>query len=69
MSDPMLIDLQMRMMEQEDTIERLNDALVSQQKQIADMQVQLKALQKRLNEVAADDTQLMDATEPPPPHY
>ncbi len=70
MSDTdILIDLQMRMMEQENTIERLHNELVAQQKSIGEMQLQFKSLQQRLDEAQSDSGIEPGGVEPPPPHY
>lgn len=64
-----LIELQLRVMEQDDTIDKLNAELATQQKLLADMQLQLKALQARLDEELNQPAGNDLLSEPPPPHY
>ena len=60
--------LEMKLVFQEDMIQKLDDALVSQQHQILILQRQVQLLSKELR--ALDSRSLGDATpEPPPPHY
>lgn len=68
MSDNRFEDMEMKLAFQEDIIQKLDDALSSQQQQIIDLQRQLQLLG---NEMRALDVQVSgDARpEPPPPHY
>jgi SlyX protein len=60
-------DLETRLAFQDDTIEALNDVLVEQQRAMQRMQLQLRALAKRQEEMQMP----LDAgeDEAPPPHY
>ena len=66
MSEDRLEALEMKLVFQEDIIQKLDDALASQQQQILDLQVQLKYLNGQLQAV---ENQMPDVPEPPPPHY
>ena len=60
--------LEMKLALQEDMIQKLDDALVSQQHQILTLQRQVQLLGNELR--ALDTRSLGDAApEPPPPHY
>ncbi|MDA9049774.1 SlyX family protein [Pseudomonadales bacterium] len=60
--------LEMKLAFQEDMIQKLDDALVSQQHQILTLQRQVQLLGNELR--ALDTRSLGDAApEPPPPHY
>ena len=66
-TDERLLELETRVAFQEDTIQKLDDALASQQQQIMDLerQVQLLGLQIKEIEVVPATT----GPEAPPPHY
>ena len=65
-SDAERIDeLEARILFQEDTIARLNDALVDQQKRITDVETLLKLAIEQIRK-GSDD---MPEDEAPPPHY
>jgi len=51
---------------QEELIQQLDDAVISQQKQIGEMQQQLKMLRSEFKSL---ETQLPESPESPPPHY
>ncbi|AGA86044.1 SlyX family protein [Stutzerimonas stutzeri] len=60
-------DLETRLAFQDDTIQALNDVLVEQQRAMQRMQLQLRALAKRQEEMQVPlDT---GEDEAPPPHY
>jgi SlyX protein len=62
-----ITELETRLEFQDDTITRLNDALVVQQQRYFELERKLMVLIKRLQ---SDDTEMADpAEEPPPPHY
>ena len=68
MSNHQFDGLEMKLAFQEDMIQKLDDALVSQQHQILILQRQVQLLSKELR--ALDSRSLGDATpELPPPHY
>lgn len=68
MSNHQFDGLEMKLAFQEDMIQKLDDALISQQHQILILQRQVQLLSKELR--ALDSRSLGDATpEPPPPHY
>ena len=60
--------LQMKVAFQEDTIECLNQALIQQQKQMDELQLQLK---QRVSKISAIEPSNMasENEEMPPPHY
>lgn len=66
-TDERLLELETRVAFQEDTIQKLDDALASQQQQIMDLerQVQLLGLQIKEIEAVPETT----GPEAPPPHY
>lgn len=63
-----IVDLEIRLTLQEDTIQQLNDELFQQQKTTQFLEKQLRILAKKLQSITP--TQLCDASEEtPPPHY
>ncbi|WP_293746234.1 SlyX family protein [uncultured Paraglaciecola sp.] len=60
--------LQMKMAFQEDTIESLNQALIQQQKQMDDLQFQLKQLVSKISAIEPSNM-ASEKEESPPPHY
>ena len=60
--------LQMKLAFQEDTIESLNQALIEQQKQIDELQFQLKRLDSKVNAIEPSNLS-SEKEEAPPPHY
>jgi len=63
-----LTELESRVAFQEDTIQKLNDVLVDQQRQIDQLLIQVKALREQLDTMAP--SLIADITEEtPPPHY
>lgn len=66
--DPTIAELQTKLAFQEDTIERLNEALTDQQKQIHDLQFQMQHVVNKMKQVSVSDM-ATDAEETPPPHY
>jgi SlyX protein len=60
--------LQMKVAFQEDTIESLNQALIEQQKQIDDLQFNLKRLDSKVSAIEPSNM-ASEKEEAPPPHY
>lgn len=60
--------LQMKLAFQEDTIESLNVALISQQKQMEHLQFQLKQLVSKISAIEPSNM-ASEKEEMPPPHY
>ncbi|PNG35106.1 hypothetical protein A1395_14715 [Pseudomonas protegens] len=60
-------DLESRLAFQDDTIQALNDVLVSQQKVVERLQLQMSALLKRQEEMVGQFESFEG--EAPPPHY
>ena len=60
--------LQMKLSFQEDTIESLNQALIEQQKQMDDLQYQVKQLVSKINAIEPSNM-ASEKEEMPPPHY
>lgn len=61
-----IADLETRLAFQDDTLQTLNDVLVSQQADIERLQAQLQVLAKRLAEMQEGG---IEEDEAPPPHY
>ena len=61
-------DLETQLAFQEDTIQALNQALVSQQTQISELEHTLRLLAKKLKGMQPDAVASM-SEETPPPHY
>ncbi len=61
------IDLETRLLFQEDTIAKLNDALVDQQRQLDQLRITLKRLLEALERPGDDSGYSLD--EERPPHY
>ena len=59
-------DLEVKVAFQEELIQQLDEALISQQQQISELQAQLKILRSEFRTL---ESQLPDGPEPPPPHY
>jgi SlyX protein len=60
--------LQMKLSFQEDTIESLNQALIEQQKQMDDLQYQVKQLVSKISAIEPSNM-ASEKEEMPPPHY
>ncbi|MGS2721091.1 SlyX family protein [Paraglaciecola aestuariivivens] len=60
--------LQMKIAFQEDTIESLNQALIEQQKQMDELQFQLKRLDSKVSAIEPSNM-ASEKEETPPPHY
>lgn len=60
--------LQIKVAYQEDTIESLNQALVAQQKQIAELEFRMRHMANKMKELSANNMASLDE-ETPPPHY
>lgn len=67
MTDERLIDIETQIAHQEHTVTELNDALANQQKQIADLELQVRTLTDRIRAIA--DAAPGGADDAPPPHY
>lgn len=65
--DERVTDLESRLAFQDDTIQALNDVLVSQQKVVDRLQLQMAALLKRQEEIVGQFESFEE--EAPPPHY
>jgi SlyX protein len=61
------MDLESRLAFQDDTIQALNDVLVTQQRSLERMQLQMAALIKRQEEMGGQFDTFEE--EAPPPHY
>lgn len=62
-----IADLETRLAFQDDTIQALNDVLVAQQAAVDRLQVQLKLLARRQEEMQSGIG--IEGDEAPPPHY
>ncbi|MBX9914369.1 MAG: SlyX family protein [Pseudomonadaceae bacterium] len=65
--DARINELECRLSFQDDTIQSLNDVVVSQQRQIDRLQLQFAALLKRQDEQQSQFS--IDDQHTPPPHY
>ncbi|MBE1300441.1 MAG: hypothetical protein GJ680_11120 [Alteromonadaceae bacterium] len=61
-------ELQMKLAYQEDTIEKLNAALVKQQRQIQDLEFKLGHIMDKVKQMSVSNM-ASEAEETPPPHY
>ena len=61
-------DLQNKLAFQEDTIDRLNDALTAQQAQLSKLQEQMRLVVEKLSALEQRQPEA-PGEEPPPPHY
>lgn len=68
MADERLIDIETKIAHQEHIVGELNDALASQQTQIAQLELQVRTLTDRIRAIAAVGTGTAD-DDAPPPHY
>jgi len=66
MSEDRFESLETKIAFQEDLIQKLDDALLDQQKQILDLRIQLRHVS---NQVKDMESFTPDSPEPPPPHY
>ncbi len=66
-TDRRLLELETRVAFQEDTIQKLDDALASQQQQIMDLERQIQLLGMQIKEIEAVPAPA--GPEAPPPHY
>ena len=65
-----IIQLEMKIADQEADIASLSSELYAQQKEIAELSQQYDELKGRIKAMTAEDGNASDvATEPPPPHY
>ena len=63
-----IVDLEMRFMHQESTLQELNDVVISQQKQIDELSREVDLLKKQIK--AWSPSLIRDPSEEtPPPHY
>ncbi len=63
-----IVDLEMRFMQQDSTIQELNEVLISQQKQIEELSREVDLLKKQIR--ASSPSLIRDPSEEtPPPHY
>lgn len=63
-----IAELEMKVMFQEDLIERLNQSVVEQQQQIHDLQFQMKHVVDKVKAMSASQV-ASENEETPPPHY
>ena len=64
-----LVDLEIRLTHQDDTLEALNDIVIKQQQQIDRLNHELSVARRRLSELDASEGGGGQRPEPPPPHY
>ena len=63
-----IVDLEMRFMQQDSTIQELNEVVISQQKQIEELSREVDLLKKQIR--ASSPSLIRDPSEEtPPPHY
>jgi len=63
--DEKLVDLEVRLSFQEDTIDQLNDVILFQNKKIGNLERQIKMIVSKLNSAESDET----VYDQRPPHY
>jgi SlyX protein len=68
LTDEQLIDIEMKIAHQEHTVALLNDALTSQQAQIANLELQVRTLIDRVRAIS-EQTPGGSDDDAPPPHY
>lgn len=64
-----LIDLEMRLNQQDDLVDSLNTQVYRQQKKITELEALCLALAKRVQEIAVSATQKHTVVDERPPHY
>lgn len=69
MSDDRFETIEVKLAFQEEVITQLDDALAHQQKQILELQQQIKLLGNELRNRHNEQDGGADQPEPPPPHY
>ncbi len=62
-----VMELEIKSVHQEDTIEQLNRVVIAQQTSIASLSRQLAQLQNKVSDLQENNSK--DSPEPPPPHY
>ena len=67
-SEQRLSEMETRLAFQENTLQELNDALISQQQQIELLQGMLQEMHRRVEDLA-NSRPAESGKEPPPPHY
>ena len=65
--EPRVMELESRLAFQDDTIQALNDVLVTQQRRIDRLELQITALIKRQEEMGGQGDDFVEDS--PPPHY
>ena len=68
-TEEQLIDLDMRLNQQDDLVDTLNTQLYRQQKKIDELEAFCLALAKRLQEIALSTQQKSTVVDERPPHY
>lgn len=64
-----LIDIETKLAFQEDTVQALNDVVCRQQKQIDQLEAQVRRLAERLKQLAEAQTPASPPLDEKPPHY
>jgi SlyX protein len=67
MTEKRLEELETRVVFQEDTIQKLDDALAAQQQQIMDLERQIQIMGTQIKEIELEPAS--SGPEAPPPHY
>lgn len=66
---PRLENVELKMMELENTVGQLNEVIIAQYKQIDALQAMLNSLQQKMENAGTAHEAADPAEEPPPPHY
>lgn len=64
-----LIEFEIRLSHQDDTLEALNQVIIKQQRDIDGLQGEISQLKQRLQSVSAAGDVIAAEQEPRPPHY
>ena len=64
-----IMELEIQNAHQEDTIERLNQIVIQQQKDVDELVQHMQRLKVQLNNIQDNSTKETPEPEPPPPHY
>lgn len=67
--DEKIVDLQSRLAFQEDSIQSFSDQLTQQNRELERLQIQMRAMHKRMQEMSRQLEDREETGDEPPPHY